>query len=482
MSNELIVKHSSIIVPNYERGDNEPIEKMLSVWNDAYYRFDEIGFYYDEEKKELRLPRGLDIGYLERSFQRTAKMDFNHDEFDKASYRLMVEPRSDIQRKSISYLLGVGDFEYTKKHSQLTLNLDTGDGKTYCVIAALTFMKRKSMIITHTDNIKQQWVNSIKKMTDMDEKFIFNIEGSSAIKKLMKLDKLPFKTYVVNHGTLRSYAKRNGWESIDALFKKLRIGVKVFDEAHLEFENLLKTDLHTNTKSTIYLTANFERAEHKQNRVFNLCFKNIARYGVQTREEKRKHIIYMPVKFNSRPSLEVQASMKGPHGFSKNKYIDHQIENSMFLDVIGWLVEKFEKYDGKLLLLFSKIDATEHMNEYLQNRVPHKSIGVFNSKIKGSERDEALLKDIIISTPKSMGTGTDVPGLRVVIMTEPYTSPITANQTSGRLREYGEDKHTLYIELIDTGFKDVSKMAKKRMPIFKKKCSHILDLKYPGNN
>jgi superfamily II DNA or RNA helicase len=483
LSNNVIrVKHTSITIPNYELGDSEKIEHMLSVWNDLYYRFDSIGFHYNEEKKELLLPRGLDLNYLEHHFQMPLEIDYKSDKASPASYRLKTEPRSDIQRKSISYLLGEGDFAYTKKHSQLSLNLDTGDGKTYCVIAALTFMKTKSMIITHKDNIKTQWCNSIKKMTDIDEKYIFNIDGSSTIKKILKLDKLPYKIYLVNHRTIHSFAKKHGWDKISELFEKLEIGVKVFDEAHLEFENLMRTDLHTNTKKTFYLTANFERSDYKENKVFKLCFKNIPKYGVETKREKRKHINYVTVKFNSKPSLADRAGMRGRKGwFDKNKYSDYLMEKQIFFDVLLWLTEYFtSKLDGKMLLLLSKIDATENVADYMRQVMENKTVGIFNSKISDDDKEKALMCDIISSTPKSLGTGDDVPGLRFVINVEPYTSTITANQISGRLREYGPEAFTFYIELIDEGFPDIVKMAKKRFPIFKKKCANILELKYEG--
>jgi hypothetical protein len=67
-------------------------------------------------------------------------------------------------------------------------------------------------------------------------------------------------------------------------------------------------------------------------------------------------------------------------------------------------------------------------------------------------------------------------------MTEPYSSQVTASQVSGRLREYGPDAYTFYIELVDVGFKRVFEMYKKRLPVFKKKCVKVLELKYDQSN
>lgn len=477
--NAIHVNHTSIIVPNYELGENEKIEKSLSVWNDVYFRSEAVGFEYNEEKKELILPRGLDLGYLEYNLQRPIEIDYNPDEAEKASYRLRTEPKDDVQRKSISFLLGVEKFSYTRNESQLALTLPTGFGKTYVVIAALTFMKTKSLIITHTDNIKEQWKKSLVDMTDIDEKYIFNIDGSNTIKKMMKLNKLPYKVYLVNHRTIQSYAKKHGWESIGELFKKIQIGVKVYDEAHIEFENILRIDFHTNTKKTFYLTANFERSDYKDNKVFSLCFKNIPKYGDKTRNEKRKHIIYVPVFFNSKPDIGERASMKGVRGwFNRNNYSDYLISKPIFFDIIKWLLDFFKEKDGKILFLVSKIDATEVVYDYIKNTLNMNSVAIYNSHVTPDDKKKALECKIISSIPKSLGTGSDIHGLRCVFMFEPYSSSITANQSSGRLREFSPTDYTFHVELIDQGFPEIIKMYKRRLPIFKKKCFKILELNY----
>lgn len=479
--NDIKVRHTSITIPNYTLGQNKRLEEMLSVWNDSCYRYDNIGFRYNEDKKELLVPRGMDLSYLERAFGMNLDVDYKPDPYAVASYKLKVEPRDDSQKKGISFLLGEGDFSYTKKHSQISLNMPTDSGKTYCVIAALTFMKTKSIIITHKDKIKQQWMSSATRMTDLDPAFLCNIDGSAMMKKIMKAKDLRFKMYFVNHATLQSYARKYGWEAVGEFFKKIEVGVKVIDEAHFYFENTLCVDLYTNTKKTIYLTATFKRSGFKENKVFSLCFKNIAKFGVEIRKEKRKHTVYMAVLFNSKPSLVKQASIKGSHGFDRNKYIDYELEQPIFYDTIKFVLDYFKEKEGKTLMLFSKIDATEVMRDYLDENYTEKTVGIYNSKVSDEVKMKALTSDIISSTPKSIGTGDDINGLRFTIMTEPYSSDVTADQVSGRLREYAPDMYTFYIELVDVGFKKVYEMYKKRQFVFKKKCVAVYELKYDGN-
>jgi superfamily II DNA or RNA helicase len=476
------VMHTSIIIPNYKLGYNAQLEKMLSVWNETYHRLDPKGYYHDEKNNTLLVPRGIDLSYLERVFNTNIEIDYKPDEYEIASYRLKKEPRDNAQKKIISYLLGEGDFAYTKKYSQLCLESATDSGKTYCTVAALTFMKTKSIIITHIDKIKQQWYNTFLKMTDIDEKFICNINGSNIINKLVEKDDWKFKVYLVNHQTIQSYAKKHGWESITELFKKLKVGVKIYDEAHLEFENIIKTDLFTNTKKTIYLTATFERSNYKENKLFNLCFKNIAKYGLGIKKEKRKHTVYIGLLFDTKPNLDIQASMIGIHGFDKNKYIDYEIKQQKFFDVLSYIIDYFKDKEGKTFILSSKIDSANIIYEYLKNIYEDKSITIYHSKVTDEEKLKIDSSDIISTTPKSAGTGIDIPGLRFEIMTEPYSSHVTANQISGRLREYGPEEYTFYIELIDKGIRKVYDMYKKRLKVFKEKCIKVLELEYERSN
>ena len=51
-------------------------------------------------------------------------MDRNCNKYDKTNLRLKMEPRDDIQIKSLAFLTGEGKFKYTQEQSQLSLNLD----------------------------------------------------------------------------------------------------------------------------------------------------------------------------------------------------------------------------------------------------------------------------------------------------------------------------------------------------------------------
>ena len=50
---------------------------------------------------------------------------------------------------------------------------------------------------------------------------------------------------MVNNQTLASYARTHGWEELRKFFIKIKVGIKVIDEAHKFFENTLMIDYFT---------------------------------------------------------------------------------------------------------------------------------------------------------------------------------------------------------------------------------------------
>ena len=477
MERKIILYNTRIDIHGYELGECEELEHSLCVWNQLYFRMEPRGLQYNEKEKILSVPRGIDVNFLVSKLRLPVHTSQDYNEFDKIKLKLKYEPRNDIQIKSLAFLTGEGKFKYTKDYSQLSLNLDTGDGKTYCVIASICLHGLKSIIVTHTENIKDQWHKSLIKFTNIDPRRICDLSGTKKMEDMFLENDNLYDVYLVNHGTIQSYAKKNGWENLNAFFRHIKVGIKVFDEAHLHFKSIMKVDLNTNVYKTFYLTATFERTDINEDRVFHLCFKNIAKYGYETRGEKRKHIKYIAVKFDSKPNMEDQMSIKTKMGFNRHAYMDYQLNKGYIFEVVKYVMDTFGEVAGKCLILSSKIESADKLKNMISEWYPDKEVGIYHSKIPKKEKEGIKDYDIISSTPQSCGTGFDVPGLRYNIMLEPYNATITANQVCGRLREIPEE-YTYHIELIDIGFPKVKEMYRKRLKVFKEKCYSVSEVDY----
>ena len=472
------VYNTHIEIFPYKLGEYERLEKELSLWIEEEYRYEPIGYMVIDDT--LYIPRGYNTKKLEIVFNSTAFFIKLPDDYDIFSAEITTNPRDRIQEESIDFLTGTGKFKKAILYSQQALILQTGLGKTYTAINSIVNMGMKAVIITHQDKIKNQWIDSFLKYTDIPENKLINISGSNIIDRIFDSNDYIGDIYFVNHQTLASYAKDVGWDKIRKFFKHIKAGIKIFDEAHLEFRNILRIDMFSNTLKTIYLTANFDRSDPKESRLFSKCFSNTYKFGEETKEyeENRRHIIYVPVLYRSNPSVTDLQMANNAYGFSVigfSKYALHVDDEKTMLRTFLSIFDLAIQIEGKILITVNKIDDTEYIKEIIEKEYIDlgKSISTINSRNTKADNEKAKECDIICSTIKSCGTGVDIKGLRVIINMEPFSSNITANQLSGRLREYAPDKDTYFFDLIDISFPTCENQYKAKLKFLKKKCKEI---------
>ena len=64
MEKKIVLYNTRIDIHGYEIGDCEELENSLSVWNQVYFRMEPRGLQYNEDKKILSVPRGIDVNFL----------------------------------------------------------------------------------------------------------------------------------------------------------------------------------------------------------------------------------------------------------------------------------------------------------------------------------------------------------------------------------------------------------------------------------
>ncbi len=479
---KVTVKHTSIEIQPYVLGQSPSLEKQLSVWDKVNYKMINVGLEYIEEEQKLLIPRGIGTSFLEKEFNTTAFMDSKHDDVQHTKFKVNIKPRNDNQKEAIAYILGEGKYKGNRKYSRHMLTLDTGEGKTYCSVTALGFMQMRAAIVVPKNGLMTQWEERLFQYTNITEWDIYRISGSKSIEKLMKMkDKdIKYKIFLISHSTIRSYGDRNGWGAVTELFKKMRIGVKIYDEAHLHMHNMLKMDLYSNTKYTLYLTATAGRSNHNEDFIYNRVFANIPNFFVH-KEKEDNYMNMMILQYDSAPSGVLQATYRNMHGLDTNKYMDYCVEekgSTLFFKSIFLVLDSIEQKlaenpDMRIVFLLKKLTATRIVKEGILQRYPHfaGNIGMYTSDMKTKEKKEAQLqKQIILSTTKSLGTGDDIPGLHYLVMCEPYRSEITAKQVSGRLRNIGD---VTYLEIIDMGFSSCRDQFKARKKFLLKRAKQF---------
>ena len=333
---------------------------------------------------------------------------------------------------------------------------------TFCVAYASTELSEKTIIITPNESLKQQWLKTYNTMFDYRPKNLMNIAGSNIIEDILD-EKIPTDqtdVFFVNHQTLRSFISQTNGYQLHNFFKKIQVGIKVYDESHMEFGNILLIDFFSNTKRTWYLTATFDRSDKTESACFKRAFQTVDTYGdLESAEVVRKHVVYHVVNFNSRIEPAQRAKLLGYPGFSAGKYGTYSIfedKNETLYHVILDILKKTKDVEGKTLIFLPLIDCVDRVVEQLKKDFPEKSIAAYHSKIPKDEKEVAEKQDVIVSTIKSCGTGRDIKRLRIIICAEPVVSKVVTEQVIGRLRPYAPDKDTLFFDLIDRSISQLS--------------------------
>lgn len=484
MSYKIVIKRTCIIINNYNMGDCIKLENSFKVWDQALFTSFYKQIEYDEKTKTLIIPRGVDISYIESLFDVKAYTDYTHDEYrsNSTSTLLRYPPRNEKQIETINFLLGQGKYEYTSYYNQLFVALNTGVGKTYLGIAYMAYMNMKSVVITSSVHWLEQWKNRIIEHTNILSKEICFIHGSPTINSLLRktteeVDKN--KIYLVTHATLLSLANNNGWDAISELFRHLGIGIKIFDEAHLNFANISYIDFHTNTYKTLYLSATPGRGDSRENEIFNLYFKNVPMITLFDPEEDPR-TNYIAIRYRSGlTAQELSKCIIRNRGFNKMIYCDQVILKENFDYLMRVLMDILSNIRGKKLIFLSTNNAVKILYEWIECNYPeyHNCVGIYTSL--NPNKMSALDNHIILTTSKSAGEALDIKGLACSVqLLEPTKSELQNRQRLGRTR----GRNTVYIDIVDDDCAVSKKYYIGNLPLFEKYALSTKEIRFTNKD
>lgn len=477
--------HTYIQIHNYDLGDCPQLEARLTAV-DRMGKISWQNFIYDEEKKIFTISGGINVSnilnWLVLTTADACETDKPVNEFDSIDITLQGTPRNNIQADAIDFLLSDGYFKALKDCYQRILALKTGEGKTFCTIAAIARQKIKTCIIIHNEGLMKQWINSFVNFTDIKENEIYIIKGHSSVEKLLKMKKSDlskYKIFLASHRTLSIIATTVP-ELLSKMFVRMRVGIKVFDEGHKEQKAVNLIDFLTNVNDTWYLTATPGRSDIQEQEIFSFCYATTPRFGEAMRYSDPYHYVWL-VNFNTDPAPENIRELVNFYGFSYPKYVDYlfaerwEILARPFFAVLDKIVTK----KGKIAILISKNNIIEILADLLRERYNNKyTVGTYCTLIKDkAERERELEAKIILSTEKSLGTGMDIKGLKFLMLFIPVKSDIIVEQILGRLREIPGEK-VYFIDFCDFGFVQLVAQRKRRLKLYKKKAKQISNIEF----
>jgi hypothetical protein len=489
----IIVNFSHYVIPEYEIGDCTRLERQLSIFDNRYYQLRPIGLTYDEDEKELRIPRGFPEKYLSSLLGRTLDIRDKAMDSEKMKINLLQEPREKLQTEVISFLCGGSNkYQYTKRHTQLFCDLNTGKGKTYCATAAMSYFKQKTVVFTPSriSKVSDQWLEGILAATDKRKQDILIVTGSKMCLGILEGKYENVDVFIFNRATVLSFAKTYGWRKFQEMIEKTKAGIKIVDEAHLDFATNVKIDCYTNIKRNWYLTSSAGRGSIDEDKIFKNVFDTVPILGKEFTTIENNHIVMLVFKFSHVPTTKQRLGCKTKEGLSSALYSNYLMDKAgartEFFNTLNHALKtifvKYKDSDGKLLILGASRELLRTISKFLAANYPQYSVGMYTSDIDRKVREKELSNDIILGTEKGVGTGADIKDLQFMINLIPYSNKIYADQLPGRLRNNG--RNVFYMELVNTGFPEASNQFDNRVKHLGKKAKQgkIISVEYSSEH
>lgn len=478
-NNRIKVTNTAIIVDNYTMGESEELEKPFRIFDPVRHKIETKGLYYDEDNKRLYLPAGIDLWFVRRALKEKYYTRINNTPYKnmESNVGMKYKPRDKEQVEALKFMCGVNEYEENIYKPQLLVALFTGKGKTFCSIATMCFFKIKSMVITSSNSLLSQWEDNIVEYTNIKRNEILRINGSDFCNMILNGSSQKAKNakiYLCSHGTLRSFGDRYGWDKVSQLFESLGIGLKFYDEAHTSFDNMLMIDFFTNVYKTYYVSATPGRSNYRENHIFQISLKNVPMIELFD-ENNDPHTSYIAIKWNSKPSAQqLSACASKLYGMDRNKYMEYLTNNPEFYKMLRVIMDMVIKCKGRVLMYIGTNNGILRVYHWIAENYPEfiGDIGIFTSLLSREEKLVEKNKKLLLSTTKSAGLGEHIEGLKMtIVLAEPFKSEILARQTLGRTR----DNNTLYVELVDLGFKYCRKYYNAKLPVFNKYAQDVSD-------
>lgn len=449
-----------------------------------------LGFLYDKETDTLFLHKGIDINYLQRCLGNIRVVYDLYHPFRtmKFEYEEIIPPRNEEQVDVIDFITGAG-YHNNAEESQLFLVKTGGFGKTFCSGVGLCKLKMKTLVITHRDSLRRQWYHSLFNMNGLTSNEVHEITSTEELEAIAKGKlKLDYDVYLLTHATFRASLNRiQKMTDVMNITKNLGIGLKIIDEAHLEFRDTMIMDFCFNVKRNLYLTATAGRSGKDENSIFRHVFSNAVFYkpsALLTDNAPKKWVNYTTVEVNTHCKPQIYkfrvAGGKGMNPASYGKWVIQYDKKHTHFKCIEELVKLAYEKDqyAKILIFLPLIDLCEECVYYLKTHLDRDRDFQYDLDIrticsKNSKKDNEYAKksDIIVTTIQSCGTGTDIKGITTIIAASPFCSKITAQQTFWRIRYMG--KIGDYYDIYDASVQMDRFWLKSRYKTFKQMALNI---------
>lgn len=361
----------------------------------------------------------------------------------KFDWKVLVQPRPH-QLPAIEFLL-----EDTPIR---VLPLPTGQGKTLSTMMFLAMLGEPFFLFMKSGNMKA-WIDEFASKSNVDKKNIVKVSGASQLAGIVRVAReLPTyrqaNVFLISTTTFNAYLDYwiSGSKSQSAaifetfapheFFAIMGITTAVTDEAHEVLHQVVRRAIMLNAKKNVYLSATLDSSSANKNYIYGLIYPTVDRF---TKFKENDHVSVRPYYYFLKEPKK--AKYKGHMGYNQAIYENYLLSKDSLRENYFQVIYSIFKTDylknrkpgTKMLILMGKVEMCELFTEWVTKMVNDETISI--ASYTASTDDSVLdTTEIIVSTPGSCGTGTDIPNLIICINTVAVNSKEQIVQIQGRTR------------------------------------------------
>jgi len=455
------IKTSCIRIPSHFEGESwcqsilQDLTRTGSSYEDPSVKI--TTKYYEKRDGHILIPR-----YYELYRYGHDVLDYT-PEGDDIHFKFKRQWRNDLQRQG---------FEMLTQNDHGILKLPPGEGKTVISIGAICHIGKKTIIYVHKDSLVTQWRD---RFIDHSDATIDDI-GILTTDKCREILRKPIIISTVQ--TMNSMIDRI--PDIEHVMLKASFGLAIWDECHTTTgaPQYSRTALYTPSKRVFGLSATPGRADQNH----DIIWKHLGLvYSPEGKTNTMSPKVIMLYFSHGTKYAEnyIYWGIRDNNGNTKEKYprfdtarylaILTSKKNNKYIPMLQKISKKVYQSNRVTLLISDRIKILDFVGSVL----PKHDIGYFIPRSK--DRDAALLKKFVLSTPGSSRDGTDRDELDCLIMANCISN---VEQAAGRVCRYRVNKpEPVIFDCVDTDYKDLIKRADGRKKFYQEK-GWIIEEKY----
>lgn len=421
---------------------NQNIKPFLNKYS-ILKSFENQEYILYQSENKIFFPRNFISQFPDDNLELTIDQNFSTKNID-------FKFQNELRKNQKELVNNIYNLYQTKNQIAGIIKAQPGFGKTIISVYLSFLLKKKTLIIVDNNKIKEQWLNSFLKFTNLSESDIGLIQG--------KKNELQKPIVIAMVQTLISKIKNNFKNNYNE-FKNAGFGLVFYDECHVTSSapKFALTSLLINTTNIIGLSATpFHQNLHKI--LMSGVIGEII-YSVKNYEGLLPKIFF--VKYKSDLDYKKLYRIRFIHDYVKKIacYNSMIYKDTKYLNLIYKLTKKTNAAKHKTIIVASTVKQVESIVKYLNTN--NLSSVPFYSKQKTFDKNTT---DILVATYAYVGKGFDWDQLSCLIIACPLKGKISLIQLTGRiLRQTINKKLPVVFDLIDMNMFENSINIKKQI-------------------